>query len=441
MSFSEEQIQSIAPNASAFSAGKKLSGNSKWESFGKSDRVIWGAIRGSGKNPHLTQIDLNDIAFKCSCPSRQFPCKHAIALMLLYGSQEQNFSVQEEPEWVSAWMDSRKARQEKAAEAPKKTKAKSAAKDTVAKRLEQVQAGAAELELWLKDLVRMGLLELSFKSAKDFKKVAARMVDAKAPGLAFWVRELGQLNYKDGSVWQDESLKLISKLFLLIQAIKNYDQYDSQWQYTIRTLAGWSQSSKELLADANAEVVDDHWLVVGQLEETNDDIVTQRNWLIGKRSNRKALVLNFSTRFSSFESIILPGSYIEGQLAFFPSVQPQRAVIKTQTNAADKFDADFTFTENWLEAHHKKTELIKENPWSNDHLFILNNSKLILKNDTWFMADHDHYLMPLMKGYDIDKCLKSLAICGTASHPMAVVIRDGKAIPLGIFQNNQYTIL
>ena len=81
---------------------------------------VWGHCQGSGKNPYQTVIDLNDIAFKCSCPSRKFPCKHGLGLLLLYARQPDQFTQAEEPEWVTAWLAKRTEKAEK-----KEQKAKS----------------------------------------------------------------------------------------------------------------------------------------------------------------------------------------------------------------------------------------------------------------------------------------------------------------------------
>ena len=63
--------------------------------------------QGSGANPYQTQVDLQNIAFKCSCPSHKFPCKHSLGLLFLYASQPNLFSTGEEPAWVSEWLDKR----------------------------------------------------------------------------------------------------------------------------------------------------------------------------------------------------------------------------------------------------------------------------------------------------------------------------------------------
>ena len=54
--------------------------------------MLWGLCAGSGKNPYQTIVDLSGPAYKCSCPSRKFPCKHALGLLLNWA----NGSVPEE---------------------------------------------------------------------------------------------------------------------------------------------------------------------------------------------------------------------------------------------------------------------------------------------------------------------------------------------------------
>lgn len=447
LSFSEEQIKSLAPTPAAFNAGKKLGVVTNWDVCAKSDRALWGEIKGSGKKPYLTQIDFQSLAYKCSCPSRQFPCKHAIGLMLLYGKNGSDFHISNEPEWVSTWMNNRQAREKKQAQTPKEPteeaqqSAEKSAQETISKRLELVIAGAQELELWLKDLIRIGLLELPTKPKGEFNKVAARMIDAKAPGLAGWVRTLSNLDYHEAKSWHDQSMQIIAKLFLLIQAIKNYHQLDESWQTTVRTLAGWNQSGKELLASTKAEIISDHWLVIGQHEEINEDLTTQRSWLIGKHTNRKALILNFSTKFSQYETIMLPGKFIDAKLAFFPSVLPHRAVIKAQREASQPLDGGFEFTEDWTQVHYLKLQNLKVNPWLNDHVFLIKNVRIIRNDETWAVLDTANQSANLTPTFTLENGLKWLSISGNAPVNLAFVLRNDQVMPLGIFHQNEYILL
>lgn len=447
MTFTEEQIASLSPNPNAFSAGKKLALINKWQRIGQSNRALWGEIKGSGKKPYLTQVDLSSIAYKCTCPSRQFPCKHSIALMLIYANSEKSFpKVEEEPEWVQEWLDKRQQNVEKTetqkALTPEELQKRERNKEkTQADRLAHVMAGADDLELWLKDLVRIGLLELPGKPRKEFDKIAARMVDAKAPGLAGWVKALADLDYRNGDKWQDRALDIISKLYLLVKTIKNYNQLSPIWQSTIKSLAGWGQSTKDLLADENAEVISDHWLVLGQETEESNDIITQRNWLVGCNTDTKALILNFGTPFSTLETNLLPGTIIDADLAFFPSIQPHRAVVKLQRSTAQRLPQYPQVQATLDETKRLQTQILKTNPWANDHIFLLKNFRLFQQEDTWYICDTAKTSLSLYDSVNIDKITKCLAITGNKPIDLAFILRNDEAIPLGVFEDQQYNVL
>ena len=111
LNLTEEQIIQLAPDAASVKAGKGLAVPGKWVLLACSERAVWGHCQGSGKNPYQTAIDLNDIAFKCSCPSRKFPCKHGLGLLLLFAAQADLFEKAEEPEWGRTGMGHSLARQ------------------------------------------------------------------------------------------------------------------------------------------------------------------------------------------------------------------------------------------------------------------------------------------------------------------------------------------
>ena len=113
LNLTEEQIIQLAPDAASVKAGKGLASPGKWVLLACSERAVWGHCQGSGKNPYQTAIDLNDIAFKCSCPSRKFPCKHGLGLLLLFAAKPELFEQAEEPDWVATWLSKRGVKAEK----------------------------------------------------------------------------------------------------------------------------------------------------------------------------------------------------------------------------------------------------------------------------------------------------------------------------------------
>src|SRR5262245_38024511 len=107
MQWTAEQILALAPDASSAKAGQSLASPGHWLTLGHDPRCAWGECRGSGQKPYQTQIDLGEPAFRCSCPSRKFPCKHGLGLFLLLERQPAAFSQAEPPAWVQQWLESR----------------------------------------------------------------------------------------------------------------------------------------------------------------------------------------------------------------------------------------------------------------------------------------------------------------------------------------------
>ena len=83
---SEQEIRPLAPNDSAFRNGKKISDSGAFtERFcSKDDSYYAGSCKGSGKSLYQVSACFEEgkaPVIRCSCPSRQFPCKHGIALL------------------------------------------------------------------------------------------------------------------------------------------------------------------------------------------------------------------------------------------------------------------------------------------------------------------------------------------------------------------------
>src|SRR5262245_56954309 len=107
MAWTTEQILALAPDAASAKAGQALGVVRHWSGLGAQEQAVWGLCQGSGNDPYRTQIDLSEPAFRCSCPSRKFPCKHGLGLFLSYAAQPAAFSATTTPAWVSEWLESR----------------------------------------------------------------------------------------------------------------------------------------------------------------------------------------------------------------------------------------------------------------------------------------------------------------------------------------------
>lgn len=271
MQLDPEQIRTLAPKETTFKAGQKLANSGKWNSTSMNNRAIWGSVQGSGKNPYIVQVDMQNLAYKCSCPSRQFPCKHALALLLQYSTNPSKFDNAEEPEHVTDWINKREARSNKVEKEEKELSedVKKSREDSKTKRKEDrlklVAAGLVEIKAWLKDLMQLGLLELPSRNSAYYDTMIKRMVDAKAPGLSSWIRALKNVDYKNEDEWQQNAMSIIAKLFLLISAAEKLDKLDQKESKNIQSLLGWTFNQKDILSDSTTVTVKDQWLVIGAL--------------------------------------------------------------------------------------------------------------------------------------------------------------------------------
>jgi hypothetical protein len=323
---STEQVAALAPDAKALAAGKQTAAPRLWQALGRSEAAIWGECQGSAV--YQVRVALDDLTSKCSCPSRKFPCKHALGLLLLEAAAPEGVPVAVPPDWVTEWLgkraesaDRKKQRAEKTAEAPPPDPAQQAKR--AEKRLARVVAGVEALELWLGDLVRTGLASVA-PGDGAWNAQAARLVDAQAPGLAARVRRLGSLP-RSGSEWGERLADGLGRLALLAHAARRLDALDAPLAADVRTAVGWTLERDEVVAAG--ERVSDEWAITGQVVEDDDRFRVQRSWLRGVGSGRDALVLQFAAGPARFPEALLPGMVLDAELAFWPSAHPLRALV------------------------------------------------------------------------------------------------------------------
>lgn len=391
MQLSEDQIIKLAPDAASVKAGKGLASVAKWVLRGASERALWGHCQGSGKNPYQTQVDLQNIAFKCSCPSHKFPCKHSLGLLFLYASQPELFSTGEEPEWVTEWLEKRAG---KAAEKKEKND-KPADVEAQAKRQEarhkKVLNGIEDLQGWLKDLLRNGLLNVPERARTLFAEISKRMVDAQAPGLAGMMRQLQEINYF-GEDWKYELTAGISRVYFVAESYKRLEQLTEEQRDEVRTLIGYPQAKEDVLA--NGEQVSDDWLVVASERLAQDRLTVEYNWLYGRRTRRFAVFLQFVVPGSLPEMTLLPGSVIVADMAFYKGIAPLRVLIREQKGTGEVFDMSGGGSHgNLTEAMQAYRSCMTRNSFAYEIPLLVSNVRLVVHEKQLWIRDRDECLV------------------------------------------------
>ncbi|MCT2592340.1 SWIM zinc finger domain-containing protein [Streptomyces sp. N2-109] len=357
-----EQVLALAPDTASRKSGSKLAAPGPWSEAGTADGALWGLCKGSGKTPYRTVVDVdggNGPGYTCSCPSRKFPCKHALGLLLLWaGGEESVGPAPEVPQWAQEWLAGRRQRARQAAGAGDagggaggagQPADPEAARRRAERRARLVSAGAAELEQRLTDLLRGGLAAAEHQGYAAWDEMAARMVDAQAKGLADGLRELGAIP-SSGPGWPERLLSESALLHLLAQGVLGLEQPEGSSSggtapersqpgtppsgsrlpeplaATVRSRVGLTVDTARLLADEEARVRDD-WLVLAQRDTDEGKLTVRRIWLSGRRSRRPALLLSFAVAGRAPQLSLPVGSVLDCDLAFYPGTAPLRAAL------------------------------------------------------------------------------------------------------------------
>jgi SWIM zinc finger len=322
-----DDVLALAPDAASQRAAASLARPACWSDAGTAGDLVWGQFAGSGQQPYQTVIDLTGPAYRCSCPSRKFPCKHALALLLAWAGG----TVPEQGEvagYATAWQASRQARTGARNGTGGPPKDPAAAARRAEQRAERVATGLTELQVWLGDQVRAGLTAARAAGYGHAEAIAARMVDAQAPGVASALRRLSEIPMS-GDGWPGRLLAEYGLLHLLARAHQQVAALPPPLAAVVRSRVGYTTSRENVLA---TPPVTDRWRVLAVRDVLDGQIPARRVWLRGQHTGRFALLLSFAPAgsFSGLEAALIPGLELHADLHFYPGQPELRAVVGTR---------------------------------------------------------------------------------------------------------------
>ena len=325
--WSLQAVEKAAPDAASLTAGRKLARPGPWSELGSTDALVWGRCQGSGKTPYQVSIDLTGPAYRCSCPSRKFPCKHAIALLLLWVAGDGSVAdAAEGADFAQAWAETRAQRSAGRATRSDKPVDPEAQAKRLAERLRLMDAGIAEFSLWLADLVRGGTVQAKRRPLSWWDAAGARLVDAQLPGLADRVRAAGtEVNRRDD--WAEHLLDEIGRWWTAASAWQRRTELDEVAQADLRVFLGWAVPTDDVRA---ADAVEGRWQVLGAHRTDDGRLQQQRTWLREVDSGETVVVLDFAPRNGPLPAARLVGSVLATTLARYPGSWPRRALFATE---------------------------------------------------------------------------------------------------------------
>ena len=407
--WSTENIRKLSPDGLTFDRGRGIFFGNKWLSLGGNSTYVWGAYPAGPTWKFHTAIQLENPTFYCSCRSKTKPCKHNIALLLQLQRNSDSFLITEElPDWVETWQEDRTKPVKKELTAAEIKARKERQKEFKDQRLVIMKNGVLDLERWLNSLLQQGLAEVKDYPLSFWDDFSARMVDNKLGGIARKIRLIKEyIHEEDG---YERLLSELADFYLLTRAFHNIDKLPQHTQHDILNIAGFLTKKDEVLV---TESTSDDWLVMGKNIGVEEKLTFRQTWLKGLRTQKYALLLEFVWGNQHFEHDWSVGHVLEGELCYYPSSFPLRALFRQfkPTQKEIMQPKGYPNFESFATAYAKALAI---NPWLSSFPVLLENVYPIMHNDTFLLLDKDKRQLHIIKNRQ-DIALKLLAMsCGQA---------------------------
>ena len=452
-----EQVLALAPDAASARAARGLATPRRWTEAGRDERAVWGLCEGSGAAPYQVAVALGGPASRCSCPSRKVPCKHVLGLLLLWALRPEAVPTATAPDWAAEWLAGRVSASPQPgtgtarpdgtpATTPSDGSPEPPADRTgggrqvdpaarakrAAERAERIAAGLDELDRWLRDLVRQGLGGAQAQPYRFWDVVAARMVDAQAPGVGGQVRRMAGAVHGDG--WPGRLLEQAGRLHLVTTAWPRRDSFPAETQADLRTVVGWPVPADEVLAGPR---VQGRWHIVARTVSEEERLRVQRTWLLDG-DGRPALVLDFAPAGAPLPADLVLATVVDADLAFYPGSFPLRAIVAHRHGRAKAMTAlpGHALLDDALAAH---AYALAANPWLERFPIALAAVLPSRRGEGWVVRDAEGAALPLAPVDD--RAWKLVALSG--GRPVGLVAEwwDARLWPLSAWADDRLVSL
>jgi len=437
MQYTSEQVLSLSPNTGNSSRGKKLANTAKWPSLGANEQGIWGLCQGSGSNPYKAAIDFNGPAFKCSCPSREFPCKHGIGLFLLYVNEIDAFTELDMPAWVEEWLSKRTDKKTTKRKLEKteidEEKAEESKQKRLQKRFSNMEGGLITLQSWIEDLIKQGFGSLDISDNRFWQDKAKDLVNSQCPGIGNRLADIPKILRNEN--WVENLFSELAEINALIQAYKNKDLLPEQLREDVFNQLGFNTSKEHVLKQN--KVIDD-WFVLHTSTRINDNLSERRVWLYGLKTKKYALLLDFSFAGKLFEYNLPSGQVINCELVFYPSAYPLRVLIASDIKNK-KLKHKLKGLLSFQEALDKLAEAKSSMPFIKEVPCILESLTIVDGKDKFFLQDK----LGLVHAINLnqDKFMILLSVTGGNSFSAFGMYRNNGFLIKSIFYKSKLIVL
>lgn len=230
-------VDSLAPNAAAIKNGQGLVRKKSFVELHQSENgeLLFGKCAGSGKTPYECSVDFiaaDSPVFRCTCPSRQFPCKHALGLLYAY-TEGQTFTPAPVPEDIASKREKAEKREEnkvKQAAEGADPKPKKINKSALKKKINAQLEGLDLLEKLVLSFVRSGLSTIDKSAAKTVQGHVKQLGNYYLSGAQIELRRFANLMFsgKDQEQNYTYAVEQLTRLHAFIKKGRAYLQARSE---------------------------------------------------------------------------------------------------------------------------------------------------------------------------------------------------------------------
>ncbi|MEI7617685.1 MAG: SWIM zinc finger family protein [Actinomycetota bacterium] len=358
-----EQVLSLAPDSAVGAAALALATPASWSFAGCDDQAVWGNYIAAAAEPYAVAIDLSDDiagpAYRCTCPSRKLPCKHALGLLLLHA----NNGVMHAPRlpFAQQFMLRRGSRSQATDAATPELASVTAADDGVDSasmavgaadrgasasltgmqlpdparskrqhdRAERMRAGLQELDRWLADRIRAGLAAPELADISNWDLLAARLVDAQCGSLAGRVKRVAA-KVGQHPQWHEDVLEELALMHVLAVGAQHTSSLPADLADGVHVATGLASAKDEVLAGVPTTA---WWTVAGVSRTREDRITVQRTWLCASDASDPsgnitwAMLLSFGVFGAEATIEYNVGTVLQADLHWYPGGIALRAIV------------------------------------------------------------------------------------------------------------------
>jgi hypothetical protein len=248
------------------------------------------------------------------------------------------------------------------------------------KRQAEMLQGCLILTLWLEDCLKMGLARLREQPYSFWESIVSRLTDFKLNGIAS--RLLPLFYQRNDENWIQIATKQLGEIILFCEAFQKWDDFTSENQQDLLVFGGATIKKEVVLSEPP---VTDEWFVCSlDYKQISNDLNARFIWLFGRSTRQYAQVISFSWRGEKWEYEYELHTRVKGNVHYYPSGFPQRAILQINERVSGKIASFPTHYKDWhsfFEAYRmafNRHFLLEEFPGFISELTVMNEKHLIL---------------------------------------------------------------